>query len=153
MVVMVVVVMMVILRCFSFLSYIPVLHTLLHPIPQCMREAHIHHQRLLHAISQSACFFLFPFWMYIDVWDIISQLHKVGVGVGVGLWVWVYVLHGKITHTSTQCSSLLSSPGPALGLATVGCATQWVFELCSEHSSFHHDIGCLPCQLFCCQCS
>ncbi|KAL5486649.1 hypothetical protein EMCRGX_G019157 [Ephydatia muelleri] len=44
---------------------------------KCMREAHIHHQRLLLVLSQAACFFLFPFWMYMDVWDLTSQLHKV----------------------------------------------------------------------------
>ena len=44
---------------------------------QCMREIKIHHLRLLLLISQLCCLFLFPIWMYTDVWQIITNLHKV----------------------------------------------------------------------------
>lgn len=44
---------------------------------KCMKEVHIHHLRLLLLLSQLCCLFLFPIWMYTDVWDIITQLHKV----------------------------------------------------------------------------
>jgi solute carrier family 35 protein E1 len=44
---------------------------------KCMRETRIHHLRLLLVISQFCCLFLFPVWMYTDVWQIITNLHKV----------------------------------------------------------------------------
>ena len=44
---------------------------------QCMRELRIHHLRLLLILSQLSCMFLFPLWMYTDVWQIITHLHKV----------------------------------------------------------------------------
>lgn len=44
---------------------------------KCMRDTHIHHLRLLLVLSQLCCVFLFPVWMYTDVWDIITTLHKV----------------------------------------------------------------------------
>ena len=42
-----------------------------------MQEIRIHHLRLLLVLSQLACMFLFPMWMYTDVWQIITQLHRV----------------------------------------------------------------------------
>ena len=45
---------------------------------QCMRDTHIHHLRLLLVLSQLCCVLLFPVWMYTDVWEIITNLHKVG---------------------------------------------------------------------------
>ena len=42
-----------------------------------MREVHIHHLRLLLTISQLASMMLFPVWMYTDVWQIITLLHRV----------------------------------------------------------------------------
>ena len=44
---------------------------------QCLRDVHIHHLRLLLVLGQIASVLLFPVWMYTDVWDIITQLHKV----------------------------------------------------------------------------
>jgi len=44
---------------------------------KCMKEVHIHHLRLLLLLSQLSCILLFPFWMYTDVWELITQLHKV----------------------------------------------------------------------------
>ena len=52
-------------------------HTHTHILTQCMKEVHIHHLRLLLLLSQLSCIFLFPFWMYTDVWELITQLHKV----------------------------------------------------------------------------
>lgn len=44
---------------------------------KCMRELRIHHLRLLLVLSQLSCMFLFPLWMYTDVWQIITHIHKV----------------------------------------------------------------------------
>jgi solute carrier family 35 protein E1 len=44
---------------------------------KCMREIRVHHLRLLLVISQLSFLFLFPIWMYTDVWQIIANLHKV----------------------------------------------------------------------------
>ena len=60
---------------------------------QCMREIHIHHLRLLLVISQLGCMFLFPVWMYTDVWQIITHLHQ----------VYIKGTHARThTHTHTQ---------------------------------------------------
>lgn len=55
---------------------------------QCMKDIHIHHLRLLLVLSQLACVMLLPIWLYTDLWDILTNLHKVlqgfwGLGV---LW-------------------------------------------------------------------
>ncbi len=42
-----------------------------------MKDIHIHHLRLLYALSQLACMLLLPIWLLTDVWDIVANLHKV----------------------------------------------------------------------------
>ena len=42
-----------------------------------MREVQINHLRLLLLLTQLATIFLFPSWMYFDVWSIVNNVYKV----------------------------------------------------------------------------
>ncbi|XP_011405219.1 PREDICTED: solute carrier family 35 member E1-like [Amphimedon queenslandica] len=42
-----------------------------------MREVQINHLRLLLLLTQLATIFLFPTWMYFDVWNIVNNVYKI----------------------------------------------------------------------------
>lgn len=66
---------------------------------QCMREIRIHHLRLLLVISQLGCMMLFPIWMYTDVWQIITHLHKVHMFIHEYARILYMVLAGTVCGT------------------------------------------------------
>ena len=140
-----------------------------------MHETHIHHLRLLLVISQLACMFLFPLWMYTDVWQIITQLHKVkGVDYVQLACLVIFSCSSKIIviplslslppSLSLPLSPSLSLPpslsffltlvlpGATLGLVVASSTNSWSTGIWAELCSVQYHLYRVSSQLLCSQC-
>ena len=121
-----------------------------------MQEIRIHHLRLLLVLSQLACMFLFPMWMYTDVWQIITQLHRVRQHIQETVHK-LSLLLSPSPPLSPSVSffpslSLLPSSGTTLRLAAVSSSSGWCSGFWAELCSLQYHLDSVSSQLLSGQC-